>query len=118
MAQLPFAPSALAPSGQVPVLYQFWRSSASWRVRWALAIKGVPFEIVTVNLLTGEQDQPAHRARSPIGTVPTLRVGDRYLTESVAIIGLLEELVPEPALLPADPWARARVRQAMEMVNS
>ena len=109
---------ALLASGKRPVLYQFWRSSASWRVRWALLIKGVPFERVHVDLLNGEQDRDGYRARSPIGTVPALQVGERLLSESVAILEWLEESVPEPRLYPRDPWARARVRQVVELINS
>lgn len=109
---------ALLDAGQKPVLHQFWRSSATWRVRWALLIKQVPFEIHSVNLLANEQNLPAHRARSPVGTVPALQLGERFLTESVAILEWLERVRPAPALYPADPWTAARVRQLVEVVNS
>lgn len=99
-------------------LYHYWRSSSSWRVRWALAIKGVEYESVPVNLLAGEQGSVEHRARNPIGHVPTLVIDGRCLSESVAIIEYLEEIVPDPPLYPRDPWARARVRQLVELVNS
>jgi maleylacetoacetate isomerase len=110
--------AALAASGKRPLLYQFWRSSASWRVRWALLVKGIPFDVYTVDLLSGEHLAGAHRTRSPIGTVPALQLGDRFLTESVAIVELLEQLVPAPPLYPHDPWLRARVRQVVELINS
>lgn len=100
------------------VLYQFWRSSASWRVRWALAIKGVPFESTMVNLAEGEQTGDAHRTRNPIGHVPVLEIDGHRLAESVAILEFLEERFPEPRLYPRDAWARARVRQMVELVNS
>jgi maleylacetoacetate isomerase len=101
------------------VLYHYWRSSASWRVRWALMHKGIPFERVAVNLLSSEQRADAHRARNPIGHVPALEVEPgRYLAESVAILEWLEEQKPEPRLYPEDPWARARVRQVCELVNA
>jgi maleylacetoacetate isomerase len=101
-----------------PILYQYWRSSCSWRVRWALAIKGVAFESVPVNLLASEQLSDEHRARNPLGHVPALVIDGRSLAESVAIIEYLEETIPTPALYPRDPWARARVRQLVELVNA
>src|SRR5437867_1461795 len=93
------------------ILYQFWRSSASWRVRWALAIKGVDFESVPVDLLAGEQVGPEHLARNPIGHVPALSIDGHMLAESVAIIEYLEETRPAPPLFPTEPRLRARVRQ-------
>ena len=109
---------ALLAAGQKPVLHQFWRSSASWRVRWALLVKQVPFDVHTVDLLAGEHHLPAHRARSPVGTVPALQLGERVLTESVAILEWLERVRPAPPLYPQDPWTAARVRQVVELVNS
>ena len=100
-------------------LHHFWRSSASWRVRWALAIKGLPFESVAVDLLSGEQKSEAHRARNPIGHVPALVFEDgRALGESVAILEYLDDLVPAPPFYPRDPWKRARVRQLVETINA
>jgi maleylpyruvate isomerase len=100
------------------VLYSFWQSSSSHRVRIALALKDVPFRMVTMNLRAGEQATSEHQARSPMGFVPCLVVDGEPFVESVAIIELLEELVPAPALLPKDPKHRARVRAMVEMVNS
>ncbi len=100
-------------------LYQYWRSSASWRVRWALSIKGIAFESIPVNLLAGEQSSAEHHARNPIGRVPTLVLEDgRSLGESVAIFEWLEETIPSPALYPKDPWQRARTRQLVEIINA
>jgi maleylacetoacetate isomerase len=99
-------------------LFQFWRSSASWRVRWALAHKRVPFETVVVDLGAAEQRGDAHRARNPIGHVPALEIDGHTLAESVAIVEYLEETRPEPALYPRDPYRRALVRQVVELVNS
>jgi maleylpyruvate isomerase len=99
-------------------LYSFWRSSASYRVRIALAWKGLPYDYVPVNLSRSEQRGEAHRARSPTGFVPCLAVDGVPYVESVAIVELLEELHPEPPLYPRDPFARARVRALVEMVNS
>lgn len=100
------------------VLYQFWRSSASWRVRWALAIKRIPFESVVVDLGVKEQMTPEHRRRNPMGHVPALLMDGHHLAESVAIIEYLDERFPEPRLYPSDPLGRARVRQIVEHINS
>jgi maleylacetoacetate isomerase len=99
-------------------LYQFWRSSASWRVRWALAVKGIPFTSVPVDILQGEQVAPEHRARNPIGHVPALWIDGHMLAESVAILEYLEETRPAVPLYPKDSWARARVRQVVELINA
>jgi maleylacetoacetate isomerase len=101
-----------------PVLYHYWRSSSSWRVRWALSIKGVEHDAVAVDLRAGEQHAPIHLARNPMGHVPALVMGDRCLGESVAIFEYLEETIPSPPLYPTDPWLRARTRQIVELVNA
>lgn len=105
-------------------LYNYWRSSASWRVRIALELKGVPYEYAPIHLLRdgGEQHGDEHRARNPMRQVPTLEFTEngvtRRLSQSVAILEFLEERFPAPALLPADVWLRARTRQLVETVNS
>jgi maleylacetoacetate isomerase len=100
------------------VLCTYWRSSSAFRVRLALAAKGLAYRSVFVNLLQGAQHAPEHVARSPLGQVPCLEVGGRTFVESVAIIELLEELHPSPALLPREPFARARVRALVEVINA
>ena len=101
------------------ILFDDWRSSSSWRVRWALAIKGIEFESVAVDLRAGEQLRAEHLVRSPMGRVPALKFPDgRFLTESVAILELLEQTHPDPPLYPSDPWLRARTRQLVELVNA
>lgn len=92
------------------VLHDYWRSSAGYRVRVALHLKGVAYERVAVDLLTGEQRGEPHRGRQPQGLVPTLTVDGVVLTQSVAIVEWLDEAFPAPRLLPADPLARARAR--------
>lgn len=92
------------------VLHTYWRSSAAWRVRTALALKGLPWEAAPHDLRTNEQTAPDYVARNPQGLVPTLEVDGAVLTQSLAIIEYLEERFPEPPLLPADPLERARVR--------
>ena len=103
-------------------LHGYWRSSSTWRVRIGLHWKGIPFEHRPVNLLAGEQRREEHLARSPMGHVPLLEVeeGGRtlHLAQSMAILEWLEERVPSPPLLPADPDGRARVRRLAEHVNS
>jgi maleylacetoacetate isomerase len=99
-------------------LYEGWRSSASWRVRWALALKRVEYQSVMVDLETGEHHTRL-AAVNPMHQVPTLQLDDgRTLTESVAIIEWLDETIPEPRLMPAEPFARARVRELVQVINS
>jgi maleylacetoacetate isomerase/maleylpyruvate isomerase len=100
-------------------LYTYWRSSAAYRVRIALEIKGVVVEQIPIHLVRGggEQHRPAYRAIHPGATVPALVLDDgTVITQSLAIIGLLDELYPRPALLPQAPVERARVRAAAELV--
>jgi maleylacetoacetate isomerase len=99
-------------------LFHYWRSSGSFRVRWALALKGLAYDAVPINLLNGENDQPTHLRRNPMGYVPVLEVDGRFLAESVAIIEWLDETHPEPKLYPTDPWARAQARQLVETLNA
>ena len=91
-------------------LYDYWRSSASYRVRIALNLKGLAYDQVVVNLLAGEHRADAHRARSPIGYVPALEIDGQMMTQSMAILEYLEARYPDPALLPADPAEAARLR--------
>jgi maleylpyruvate isomerase len=93
-------------------LYNFFRSSASWRVRIALNLKGLSYDYHSVHLRRngGEQFAPEYRALNPQALVPVLDDGGRRLTQSLAIIEYLEELQPEPSLLPKVAAERARVR--------
>jgi maleylacetoacetate isomerase len=91
-------------------LYSYFRSSAAFRVRIALALKGLPFETASVHLQKNEQRGEAYAAVSPSGLVPTLVDGEAVLGQSLAILEYLDETHPEPPLLPADPLGRARVR--------
>jgi maleylpyruvate isomerase len=103
-------------------LYSYFRSGSSWRVRIALNLKGLEYSLVPIHLLKGQQNTPEFRAVNPQGTVPALVVEEggssHTLTQSMAIIEYLEETHPLPALLPRDPFERARVRQLAEIVNS
>jgi maleylacetoacetate isomerase len=87
-------------------------------VRIALGYKAVAYESVPVNLVAGAQKEPAYREQNPIGHVPTLTVDGVAYTESLAIMELLDELYPEPPLLPKKAHERARVRALAETVNA
>ncbi len=97
-------------------LHGYFRSSASWRVRIALALKGLECEAVPHHLLRGEQRDPAYLALNPQGLVPALEVDGAVLTQSLAIIEWLDETHAAPPLLPADPLARAKVRAAALLI--
>ncbi len=106
-------------------LYHYWRSSSSWRVRWAMAIKGLTPEYIPVSLLDGESEAEPHRKRNPFGFVPALEIlgagedgSSVFLTESLPIIEFLEEAYPNSPLLPRDAIARAKVRAMAEAVNA
>jgi maleylpyruvate isomerase len=103
-------------------LFNYWRSSSSYRVRLALAHKGLAYEYVAVNLLEGEQHRAPQRTRNPSGMVPVLEVLDggrlRHLGQSVAICEYLEERFPSVPLLPRDALDRAQVRSLVESINS
>jgi maleylacetoacetate isomerase len=91
-------------------LYNYFRSSASYRVRIALALKGLDYDYMPVHLVKNEQLAPTFAALSPARLVPVLQDGDKLLTQSIAIIEYLEETHPQPPLLPGDAFARARIR--------
>ncbi len=101
-------------------LYAYWRSSASYRVRIALHLKGLAFETIPLHLVKdgGAQHAPAYRALNPEGRVPLLVDGDFKLGQSLAIFGYLESQYPEPRLLPGDLKLRARIWQFCEAINA
>lgn len=92
------------------VLYDYWRSSAAYRTRIALHLKGLPFHQHPIDLRVGAQRHPSYLARNPQGLVPSLEVPGGIVTQSGAILEWLEETYPDPPLLPATPNARAAVR--------
>ena len=97
-------------------LHSAWRSSAAYRVRIGLNLKGLTYDIVPVNLVASEHLEPAYAALNPQRLLPTLEVDGRTLTQSLAILEWLDETAPEPRLLPADPFDRAMVRAMAEIV--
>ncbi|MBU3650054.1 MAG: maleylacetoacetate isomerase [Limnohabitans sp.] len=97
-------------------LHNYFRSSASFRVRIALELKGLPYEYLSVHLPKGAQNAPEFVALSPDHLVPVLEDGANKLTQSMAIIEYLDETHPEPALLPADALGRARVRALAQSI--
>ncbi|MBU6252756.1 MAG: maleylacetoacetate isomerase [Alphaproteobacteria bacterium] len=88
-------------------LYDYWRSSAAYRVRIALNLKAVAYERVTISLMDGAQKAADYKAKNPQGFVPMLEVGDLRLTQSLAIIDWLDATYATPRFVPADPAARA-----------
>jgi maleylacetoacetate isomerase len=98
-------------------LYNYFRSSASFRVRIALELKGLAYEYLPVHLVRGEHRQETFTAVSPSTLVPVLETDDgQHLSQSMAIIEYLDETHPNPPLLPRDPVGRARVRALAQLV--
>ena len=92
-----------------PILHDYYRSSAAYRVRIALNLKGIDYESRPVNLADGEQKSEAYRALNPQGFVPMLEIDGHRLTQSMAIIGYLDQRFPVPPLLSASAEVRAQV---------
>ncbi|KTC89430.1 maleylacetoacetate isomerase [Fluoribacter dumoffii] len=99
-------------------LYDYFRSTACYRVRIALNLKKIAYEKVNIHLVNhgGEQHSPEYREVNPQGLVPSLEINGQVISQSLAIIDYLEETVPNPALLPQDPWERSAVRSLALMV--
>ncbi len=91
-------------------LYNYYRSSASYRVRIVASVKGIDYEYVSINLARGESRAASFEALNPQGRVPTLEVDGKLIGQSLAICEYLEETHPNPPMLPRDPAGRARVR--------
>ncbi|WP_309622312.1 maleylacetoacetate isomerase [Novosphingobium sp.] len=91
------------------VFYEYWRSSAAYRVRIALNLKGVTYRSVQLDLVEGEQRNPDFLARNPQGLVPALEIDGLFLTQSLAIIDYLDARHKAPPMVPADPAARSAV---------
>ena len=98
-------------------LYSYYRSSTAYRVRIALNLKGLSYDIIPVNILKGEQHEAAYKAINPSYGVPVLQDGELTLAQSLAIIEYLEEAYPAPHLLPQDAASRARVRSLAYIIG-
>ncbi|MEZ4741115.1 MAG: maleylacetoacetate isomerase [Bdellovibrionota bacterium] len=99
-------------------LYHYWRSSCSWRVRWALQLKGIEHNLIAVDLLKNEQQQSTYLQQNPSGFVPSLIVDGKAYGESMAIIEWINEKWPHNPLLPEDPFARLLTRQLYMTIAS
>ncbi|XP_021797128.2 maleylacetoacetate isomerase isoform X4 [Papio anubis] len=101
-----------------PILYSYFRSSCSWRVRIALALKGIDYETVPINLIKdgGQQFSKDFQALNPMKQVPALKIDGITIHQSLAIIEYLEETRPTPRLLPQDPKKRASVRMISDLI--
>ena len=106
-------------AGDALVLHTYWRSSAAYRVRIGLNLKGLPWQARAVHLVRdgGEQHSADYRAMNPQELVPTLQHGQQTLVQSMAILEYLEEVFPAPPLLPTDPLGRARVRGLAQLIG-
>ena len=91
------------------VLYDYWRSSAAYRVRIALHLKGIAYRSVPLDLVEGDQRDPDYLARNPQGLVPALEIDGHFLTQSLAIIDYLDARHKAPPMVPSDPAARSAV---------
>lgn len=92
-----------------PILYDYFRSSAAYRVRIALNLKGIAYESRSINLVDGAQKDPGYRALNPQGLVPALEIDGKLLTQSLAIMDYLDARQPEPRFVPEDPADRSHV---------
>lgn len=105
-------------------LYSYWRSSASYRVRIALAFKNISYAYQAIHLVQdgGQQFRDEYKSRNPMAQVPTLEIQDggglKHISQSLAIMEYLEETHPTPSLFPKDAYLRARTRQLSEIINA
>nr|XP_004540710.2 maleylacetoacetate isomerase isoform X4 [Maylandia zebra] len=103
-----------------PILHGYFRSSCSWRVRIAFALKGVEYDQLPVNLIKdgGQQLTEEYKALNPMQQVPAVEIDGTTLSQSLAVIQYIDETRPGPRLLPADPKTRAQVRMISDLIAS
>lgn len=99
-------------------LFHYWRSSCSWRVRWALALKEIPYQTKPINLIKDEQKSDFYKQLNPSEQVPCLQVENTFISESLAIIEWLDEIYPYPKILPGDPLKRLQIRSLSYKIAS
>lgn len=109
--------NAAAPPAPRLTLFDYWRSGAAYRTRIALNLKGLAYQRIPVDLRDGEQSAPAYLAVNGQGLVPTLEIDGRRLSQSPAILEWLEEVYPDPPLLPKAPLDRAIVRAMAAVIG-
>jgi maleylpyruvate isomerase len=109
-------PESVAKADARLTLHGYFRSTASYRVRLALSLKGLGYDNVSHHLRKNEQRAPGYLALNPQGLLPALETGNQVLTQSLAICEYLDEVCPSPALLPVDPIGRAHVRAAAQVI--
>ena len=99
-------------------LYDYWRSSAAYRVRIGLNLKGVPFERLSVNIAPGADEQKSddYKTINPQMRVPSLELNGKRAGQSMAILEWLEETYPDPSIMPADPWDRLQARSFADTI--
>ena len=97
-------------------MYGYFRSSASYRLRIALNYKKIQYEVHAINLTKNEQSNTTYLSINPQGLVPALLVNDHVLTQSLSILEYVEEIYPEPHLLPNDPFGKQRVRSLSQLI--
>jgi maleylacetoacetate isomerase len=100
------------------VLYNFWLSSASWRVRIILNLKNIPYQYHPIDLLEGKHANSEHQTRNAMQQVPTLLIDGKYFSQSLAIIRYLELTRPQVSVVPADPYLQARMWEISEIINA
>lgn len=98
------------------ILYDYFRSSASYRVRIVMHLKGIPFDTKTVSLLEKAHQTQSYQALNPAGLIPCLDVHGEVLSQSLAMIDYLDTLYPKPALYPVEPLSRAQVKSIMLLI--
>ncbi|KAG9291591.1 hypothetical protein G9A89_022010 [Geosiphon pyriformis] len=108
----------MSESEEIPVLYSYYRSSCSWRIRISLNYKDIKYETRPIDITKGEQKTPEYTLINPYQEVPALIIGGFTLTQSVAILEYLEEIYPDKPLLPKNPIDRAMVRSLVQFIVS
>jgi maleylacetoacetate isomerase len=103
-------------NNNIPTLYHYWRSSCSWRVRWALELKQIPYNSIPINLVKNEQNSPSFLKINPLGVVPALVLDHRIYTESLAIVDLIDTRYSGFPIFPQNREERAMALQIAQII--